>query len=668
LTPWQQIGVTIHQVSLDFEKFGKDVRTAADDAVRAAKPVEQVLAQGLGTALVALGKVLANVVGPALEKVFGFLASHQGLVKIFAEVILGGLVAKLLIIKSIDAATGITKLATSIVSFPAGQVGQIGTAFGALKTSAGELKTAVLDSFGKIKSAVTGTASVAAAGGSKFVSAVKGVGTSVAEAASTWGGKIAGAVKNIMPTKLDAKIFLQSVKDVGSNAASTVAGWGGSIASAASSAATGLATLGKNAGTAVASMASSAWSSATEALSGMAVSIGEAATAAWGWVTATAASALAAGQAAIAWTADKLALIGTAIAEKAAAAAQWLLDAAMDANPVGLIVLAIFALIGIFVLLWTKCAWFRNLWKGLWADIKRLFGDAVSFVKSHVDLLVGIIALPVLPLVLLAQHWRQVWSDIKSWSLAAWHFLDSDVFQPVAHIFTQTLPAALRTLGQFFSNVWSGIKQTVSSVWRWIDSNVLQPAEHFFASVLGGALATARGLWNSFWNGVRSILQGVWSVIRPIINAISGAINTISSGLGKVQGIAGSVVSGVGHFLSHFDNGGFVPGAKGAAQLAVVHGGEYVVSNDMLAGRAPVDNRVLAGVLAVGGGGSGVGGGSNVSALAVGAPSGGGGTVVYQTIVNVAGNVTSEKKLVDVVRTQILQYNLRNSNNGLALA
>lgn len=48
---------------------------------------------------------------------------------------------------------------------------------------------------------------------------------------------------------------------------------------------------------------------------------------------------------------------------------------------------------------------------------------------------------------------------------------------------------------------------------------------------------------------------------------------------------------------------------------------------------------------------------------------GGGGTATvvnnYYYAVNVAGSITTEKKLVDVVRTQVLQYKGRNSTNGL---
>lgn len=68
---------------------------------------------------------------------------------------------------------------------------------------------------------------------------------------------------------------------------------------------------------------------------------------------------------------------GTAIANtatKAWAAGQWLLNAALTANPIGLVVIGIAALIAIVVLIATKTTWFQDLWKWTWSKI----GDPVK--------------------------------------------------------------------------------------------------------------------------------------------------------------------------------------------------------------------------------------------------------------------------------------------------
>jgi O-antigen/teichoic acid export membrane protein len=64
--------------------------------------------------------------------------------------------------------------------------------------------------------------------------------------------------------------------------------------------------------------------------------------------------------AAAATEAETVAVEGQAAASKAAAAAQWLLNAAMEANPIGLIIVAMVALVALFVLLWKHSETFRH--------------------------------------------------------------------------------------------------------------------------------------------------------------------------------------------------------------------------------------------------------------------------------------------------------------------
>jgi TP901 family phage tail tape measure protein len=70
--------------------------------------------------------------------------------------------------------------------------------------------------------------------------------------------------------------------------------------------------------------------------------------------------------------AAKGAHLALAAAQKAQAAVQWALNIAMNANPIGIIIIAITVLIGLFVLLYNKCEPFRNLVNSLGEAIKNL--------------------------------------------------------------------------------------------------------------------------------------------------------------------------------------------------------------------------------------------------------------------------------------------------------
>ncbi|MEU5721570.1 hypothetical protein ABZ783_07085 [Micromonospora sp. NPDC047738] len=92
----------------------------------------------------------------------------------------------------------------------------------------------------------------------------------------------------------------------------------------------------------------------------------------------------------VAWLkTTKVGTIATEVAQKAAAlgskiwaGAQWLLNAALSANPIGLVVIAIAALVAIVVLIATKTTWFQDLWKWVWGKIGDPVKKAWDWIKS----------------------------------------------------------------------------------------------------------------------------------------------------------------------------------------------------------------------------------------------------------------------------------------------
>lgn len=661
-TAVERLGQALRSIGGNFLTFGKDAAAAGADVVRAVGPAAKALGGDLLKALSVVGSILATVVGPALKAFGDFLASHQGLVKIFAEVAIGGLITKLLILKGINAATGITRLATSILQFPMSQAGQIKTALDALKTAwsgkeaadgekaIGGLKGAFSQLKGGIASALTSTKTFftsAASGASSAFQTVRLRGLYAVDGIKGFFAGMPGKVSSAFETiRLKGMYAMDGLK-------SGVAAAASKFSSLASSGAQAAAKLG-----------SSVWSGVISTMSSIGSSIAAAATATWGWVTSAAAATASAVREAAAFLIDKTATLAQAVADRAATIAQWLLDAAMDANPISLIIIAVTALVGAFILLWKKCAWFRDLWKDLWSGIKAVIADAVDIVKSLFSVIVSYIIGPIAKAIsYLATHWEQIWSDIKDAAHAAWSWLDGNVFQPIQRIFEATIPNALHTMSSIWSSVWGTVRSVASSAWQWLDGSVLQPVARFLRSTIGGAVSAMTSAWSRGWGMIRSAVSSAWSYVRPIFNMITSAANTVGNAIGKVASVAGKIGSGVGKvgkFLG-FDQGGFVPGSRGAPMLAVVHGGEYVVSNDMQSGRAPIDSRALTSTLNLAGSGSGGG----ARGLAVS----GGGAGQNVTVINVIiqGNVTTTQGDFDqaVIRA-VLQGAARNSNNGLA--
>lgn len=92
----------------------------------------------------------------------------------------------------------------------------------------------------------------------------------------------------------------------------------------------------------------------------------------------------------VAWLkTTKVGTVATAVAQKTAAlgskiwaGAQWLLNAALSANPIGLVVLAIVALVAIVILIAKKTTWFQDLWHAIWGKIGDPVKKAWDWIKK----------------------------------------------------------------------------------------------------------------------------------------------------------------------------------------------------------------------------------------------------------------------------------------------
>lgn len=112
--------------------------------------------------------------------------------------------------------------------------------------------------------------------------------------------------------------------------------------------------------------------------------VGTAVTGAWTAATNLATAANIRGR--IAAVGARVATIAQSVATKAAAAGQWLLNAALTANPIGLVVAAVALLVAGFVIAYKKSETFRGFVDGLWAALKKLIGfSPFGLLIRHFD-------------------------------------------------------------------------------------------------------------------------------------------------------------------------------------------------------------------------------------------------------------------------------------------
>ena len=134
-------------------------------------------------------------------------------------------------------------------------------------------------------------------------------------------------------------------------------------------------------------------------------------------------------------TGVKAGVMGIATAATVAAtAAQWALNFALTANPIGIVIVAIGALIGAVVAMvkyWDKVTGvFKKAWnwlKGLWDRFMKL-GTAIKILAAILLLPMAPIIALIAGVVWLVRNWEKAWETIKNITRIAVEWLKDLVF------------------------------------------------------------------------------------------------------------------------------------------------------------------------------------------------------------------------------------------------
>lgn len=271
---------------------------------------------------------------------------------------------------------------------------------------------------------------------------------------------------------------------------------------------------------------------ATQTRAGAAAVAG-AARASAAWVASSARTVAALTAQAAAFVAQKAVLIAGTVATNAAAAAQWLLNAAMTANPIGLVIAAIVALVAGFVLLWNKSEGFRNFWITIWEGMKAAALAVWTAISTAAQAAWRFIQNAIQTVITWARAYitawaaviRAVWSGIQSAARAAWAGV-----QTAIRVVLAAIQAYIRGWAAVIGAVWSGIQTLASAAWRGIQSA---------ASVaLNAILMPIRAIKYAF----DAVVDAIQSVIRWLGNIkIPSALSGIGSAIGGLFGRSGGV-------------------------------------------------------------------------------------------------------------------------------
>ncbi|RJU01975.1 hypothetical protein D6T65_04975 [Arthrobacter frigidicola] len=214
--------------------------------------------------------------------------------------------------------------------------------------------------------------------------------------------------------------------------------------------------------------------------------------------------------------ASRVATAAHAVVAKAATAGQWLLNAAMRANPIGLVITAVGALVAGLVWFVTQTEAGQKIITVVWGAIRSFIGGTVAWFQTY-----------VLPVV---QKVFGVVGAVFSW-------LYNKIVKPVFGFMRAAISVWWTAAKAIFQLVVSVLKYVVAPVFMWLWNSVISPVFKW----IGGLISTQWAVWKGIFTAIRDFLRSTlgpaftWlrdNVVSPVFSKIR---DIISDAWGKIK-------------------------------------------------------------------------------------------------------------------------------------
>ncbi len=310
------------------------------------------------------------------------------------------------------------------------------------------------------------------------------------------------------------------------------------------------------------------------------------------------------------------------VAAKIAAAGQWVLNAAMNANPIVLVVTAIGALVAALVWFFTQTETGRKAWASFTSFLSSAWQSVVSFVTSLGQNIANFFTQTIPNAIQSVIQWFQqlpsaigtalsnLITSIGTWAVSFGQSALQAGQQFVSNIanFLTNLPATiaywlaygitfvvlwaaqlgsqaisagqqfLANLGTFFvqlpGNIWNWLTSTVASVASWaaqLGSQAISAGQQFLANLGTFFVQLPGNIWNWLTSTVASVASWAAQLGSQAISAGQQFLANLGSYISQVPGRIGAGLSGaisaVGSFASSMASGALRAGQQFLSNL-----------------------------------------------------------------------------------------------------
>ncbi|MGP9605595.1 phage tail protein [Glutamicibacter sp. AOP33-2CA-4] len=287
-------------------------------------------------------------------------------------------------------------------------------------------------------------------------------------------------------------------------------------------------------------------------------------------------------------------MVAVKVAQAASTAAQWLWNAAMSANPLGLVILAVAALVAGIVWLATQTTFFQDVWAKMSAFATTAWTVFTAFFQTAIATAIEVATSIINKIITVV---TAVVNTVKALWRAGWNVVRAVVTSVVNNVRN-----TINRIRAAVSSVINGVKATWRAGWnvvRSVVSNVVSGVSRTInrvKSTVSNIISSIRSTWSNGFNFLRSTAS---NVVGGIVGFFSRIIGTVGRVISRVRSLftirAPGWLSKVGGFFGFGGTGGEMVANFGVGQQAIGATGAGfagVATSSANTGKAPVVNNI----------------------------------------------------------------------------
>ncbi|QSM69818.1 phage tail tape measure protein [Mycobacteroides abscessus subsp. abscessus] len=273
----------------------------------------------------------------------------------------------------------------------------------------------------------------------------------------------------------------------------------------------------------------------------------------------------------------KTVMLAITVATRAWAAVQALLNIALTANPIGLIIAAIAGLVAGIVVLYNRNETFRKIVQTTWAAIKTAISAVWNWLSTTVfpGLKLAFTAIGTAATWLWNNAITPAWNGIKAVIGVAWEVV-SDIFNNWVRVGQLVGQGAMWLWNNAIQPAWDGIKNAISAAWDFV-SPILDKFSAGWDALKSGISSASSAIKDA----VTSAFSGLAAVIKAPLKLLGTFLASIPSEVFGFQIPGADKLNSWGKSLQGFSGGGLVRGPGSGTSdsiLAWLSNGEGVVT------------------------------------------------------------------------------------------